>query len=76
MAAKRLDASFPQDVELLGTDAMVGGAGFVAGDDLEITARVSNSGGALPKPGDPFGTVRVKAGAPKPVALSLDHVTP
>jgi hypothetical protein len=76
LAAKRLDASFPQDVELLGTDAMVGGAGFVAGDDLEITARVSNSGGALPKPGDPFGTVRVKAGATKPVALSLDHVTP
>ena len=76
IAAKRLEARFPQDVELLSTDAMLAGAGFAAGDELEITARVSNGGGALAKPGDPVGTARVKAGATKAAPVVIDRLTP
>jgi cytochrome c-type biogenesis protein CcmH len=76
IAAKRLDARFPQQVVLLSSDAMLGGSGFAAGDELEITARISNGGSALPKSGDPFGTIRVKAGAAAPAALVIDQVTP
>ncbi|MEY4761300.1 MAG: hypothetical protein RLZZ200_1156 [Pseudomonadota bacterium] len=76
IAAKRLDAKFPQDVELLSTDAMMGGSGFSAGEDLEVTARVANGGGAIPKPGDPFGTVRLKAGTGSTTTILIETLTP
>ncbi|HMA10760.1 MAG TPA: hypothetical protein VKO83_02655, partial [Steroidobacteraceae bacterium] len=46
LAAKRLDARFPQDVELLSTDAMLSGTGFAAGQEIEIEARIANGGSA------------------------------
>jgi cytochrome c-type biogenesis protein CcmH len=58
LAAKRLEARFPQDVDLSAADAMIAGSGFSAGQEIEITARVSNGGSAAARPGDPVGTLR------------------
>jgi cytochrome c-type biogenesis protein CcmH len=76
LAAQRLDARFPQDVELRSTDAMLSGSGFVAGQELEITARISNGGSAMSTPGDPFGTVRLKAGASGVGQIVIDQLAP
>ena len=76
LAARRLDAKFPQDVDLLSTDAMIAGSGFAAGQELEIEARIANGGSAISRSGDPFGTVRVKAGAGQRVAVEINQVKP
>ncbi len=76
LAAKRLTASFPQDVVLKSTDAMISGTGFSVGQELEITARVSNGGSAMPTAGDPFGTVRIKVGTAGVVAIVMDQLAP
>jgi cytochrome c-type biogenesis protein CcmH len=76
LAARRLEARFPQDIELRSTDAMLSGSGFEAGQELEITARVSNGGSAMPTVGDPFGTVRLKAGAAGVAKIVIDQLTP
>lgn len=76
LAAKRLDANFPQEVDLLSTDAMVAGTGFAAGQELEIEARVANGGSAISASGDPFGTVRVKAGSNTRVAVEINQLKP
>jgi cytochrome c-type biogenesis protein CcmH len=76
LAARRLDAHFPQDVELRSTDAMLSGAGFAAGQELEITARISNGGSAMSTTGDPFGSIRVKAGGTGVSKIVIDQLTP
>lgn len=76
LAARRLDASFPQDVDLLSTDAMIAGSGFAAGQELEIEARVANGGGAISRSGDPFGVIRVKAGSGQRAAIRIDQLKP
>ena len=76
LAARRLDAHFPQDVELRSTDAMLSGAGFAAGQELEITARISNGGSAMSTAGDPFGSIRVKAGGAGVSKIVIDQLTP
>jgi cytochrome c-type biogenesis protein CcmH len=76
LAARRLEARFPQDIELHSTDAMLSGTGFTAGQELEITARVANGGSAMSKSGDPFGTVRVKAGAATAARIVIDQLMP
>jgi hypothetical protein len=76
LAAKRLEARFPQDVDLLSSDAMISGTGFVAGQELEIEARVANGGSAISRSGDPFGTVRVKAGQSQRVAIEINQLKP
>jgi cytochrome c-type biogenesis protein CcmH len=76
LAARRLEARFPQEIELRSTDAMLSGSGFEAGQELEITARVSNGGSAMPTAGDPFGTVRLKAGATGSSRIVIDQLTP
>jgi cytochrome c-type biogenesis protein CcmH len=76
LAAKRLDAKFPQEVDLLSTDAMVAGTGFAAGQELEVEARVANGGSAISRSGDPFGTVRVKAGEKTRVAIEINQLKP
>ena len=76
LAARRLDARFPQQVELRSTDAMLSGAGFAAGQELEITARISNGGSAMSTPGDPFGSIRVKAGGNAVSKVMIDQLTP
>ena len=50
LAVKRLAAHFPQTVELSSADAMLAGHGMQVGQDVEIVARLSGSGGPLPAP--------------------------
>ncbi|HTQ36572.1 MAG TPA: hypothetical protein VMH77_06005 [Steroidobacteraceae bacterium] len=77
LAALRLDASFPQDVDLHSTDTMIPGAdGFSAGQELEVEAHIYNAGGAHSSTGDPFGTVRVKAGQGSRVKLEISQLKP
>jgi cytochrome c-type biogenesis protein CcmH len=76
LAAKRLDARFPQDVELLSSDAMIAGTGFAAGQEIEIEARIANGGSAISRSGDPFGTVKLKAGAGARVAVEISQLKP
>jgi cytochrome c-type biogenesis protein CcmH len=76
LAAKRLDAKFPQEVDLLSTDAMVAGTGFTEDQELEIEVRVANGGSAISRSGDPFGTARVKAGQKTRVAIEINQLKP
>lgn len=76
LAVRPLEVKFPQDVELLSTDAMLGGHGFAAGDELEIEARVALGGGANSRSGDPFGVIRVKAGERTRAAIEINQVKP
>lgn len=76
LAAKRLDARFPQEVDLLNTDAMIAGTGFAAGQELEIEARIANGGGASSRSGDPFGVIRVTAGGKQRAAIEINQLKP
>lgn len=76
LAAQRLDARFPQDVDLLSSDAMLAGTGFTAGQELEIEARVANGGGASSRSGDPFGVATVRAGSGQRVAIEISQIKP
>jgi cytochrome c-type biogenesis protein CcmH len=76
LAAQRLEARFPQDVDLLSTDAMLSGSGFSAGQELEIEARIANGGGAISRSGDPFGVVRVRAGDSQRAAIEINQLKP
>ena len=76
LAAKRLDAKFPQEVDLLNTDAMISGTGFAAGQEIEIEARIANGGSAISRSGDPFGSVRVKAGGKQRTSIEINQLKP
>jgi cytochrome c-type biogenesis protein CcmH len=76
LAAKRLEAKFPQDVELLSTDAMLAGSGFTAGQEIEIEARIANGGSAISRSGDPYGVARVKAGAGGRATIDISQLKP
>lgn len=76
VAVQVLEARFPQDVDLRNTDAPMVGAGFKAGQEIEIEARISLNGGADSKSGDPYGTVRLKAGAATRTTLEINQLTP
>ena len=76
LAARRLDAKFPQDVDLLSTDAMIAGTGFAAGQELEIEARIANGGSAISRSGDPFGTAVIKAGGNSRTVIEIGGLKP
>ena len=76
LAARRLTATFPQDVELRSTDAMIAGSGFTAGQELEIEARVANGGSAISRSGDPFGTALIRAGSKERITIDINQVKP
>ena len=76
LAVRRLNSTFPQDVELRSSDAMVAGNGFTAGQELEIEARVGNGGSAISASGDPFGTARVKAGQGGRITIEINQLKP
>jgi cytochrome c-type biogenesis protein CcmH len=77
VATKRLEAKFPQEIDLLSTDGMAGTASaFTAGQELEIQAHVSSSGDAISRTGDPFGTVRVKAGSGERAVIEINQLRP
>lgn len=73
VAVKKVDApQFPADFELSGADVMVQGTAFQG--PLDLTARLSKSGDAIPAPGDLEGTTRNVAGGATGVAITLDTV--
>jgi cytochrome c-type biogenesis protein CcmH len=76
LAAKRLQAKFPQELELLSSDAMIAGTGFTAGQEIEVEARIANGGSAISSSGDPFGTVKVKAGAGTRTTIEINQLKP
>ncbi len=76
LAAKRLEARFPQELQLLSSDAMIAGSGFAAGQEIEVEARVANGGSAISQSGDPFGTVRLKAGVGARATVEINQVKP
>ncbi|MGC4027916.1 MAG: hypothetical protein QM696_03440 [Steroidobacteraceae bacterium] len=76
LAALRLDAHFPQDVELRSSDAMIADRTFAAGQQLEIEARIANGGSAGSSTGDPFGSARVTAGDSQRVTIEIGQLKP
>lgn len=77
LAARRLEATFPQDVDLSTKDAMIAGRTFAVGQEVEITARVANGGTAAARSGDPVGMVRYKIqNEPKRLSLTIGSLTP
>jgi cytochrome c-type biogenesis protein CcmH len=76
LAVKRLSAHFPQTVELSSADAMLAGHGMQVGQDVEIVARISGSGGPLARTGDPFGSVAYHVAATGEVNVVIDRLTP
>lgn len=77
LAARRLDAKFPQDVDLSTGDAMIAGRTFTVGQDVEITARIANGGSAAARSGDPVGTLRYTVVEdPKRQTLTIGSLTP
>jgi cytochrome c-type biogenesis protein CcmH len=76
LAVKRLAAHFPQTVELSSADAMLAGHGMQIGQDVEIVARLSGSGGPIARSGDPFGSVAYHVAAAGSVNVVIDRLTP
>jgi len=76
LAVKRLSANFPQTVELSSADAMLAGHGMRVGEDVEIVARISGSGGPTARAGDPFGAVAYHVNATGRVNITIDRLTP
>jgi cytochrome c-type biogenesis protein CcmH len=76
LAVKRLAAHFPQTVELSSADAMLAGHGMQIGQDVEIVARLSGSGGPLARSGDPFGSAAYHVGPAGSVSVVIDRLTP
>jgi cytochrome c-type biogenesis protein CcmH len=76
LAVKRLQAHFPQTVELSSADAMLAGHGMHVGQDVEIVARLSGSGGPLARTGDPFGSAAYHVAAAGSVHVVIDRLTP
>lgn len=76
LAVKRLPARFPQDVELTTADAMLPGRELVAGDTVEVVARLSRSGAPTASAGDPFGMIRYAVGKDARVGITIDQIAP
>jgi cytochrome c-type biogenesis protein CcmH len=76
LAVKRLESHFPQTVELSSADAMLAGHGMQVGQDVEIVARLSSSGGPLARSGDPFGSAAYHVAASGAVSIVIDRLTP
>lgn len=76
LAVKRLASQFPQTVELTAQDAMIAGAGFTAGQQVQVIARIARAGDASARSGDPFGEVRYDVGRDGLVDIVIDRLTP
>ena len=76
LAVQRLPARFPQDVELTAADAMLPGRELVAGETVEVVARLSRGGAPTAAAGDPFGMIRYAVGKDARVSIMIDQITP
>jgi hypothetical protein len=55
---------------------MIAGTGFTAGQEIEVEARIANGGSAISSSGDPFGTVKLKAGAGTRATIEINQLKP
>jgi hypothetical protein len=55
---------------------MLAGHGMQVGQDVEIVARISSSGGPLARSGDPFGSVAYHVAPTGSVNVVIDRLTP
>jgi len=76
LAVKRLDSHFPQNVALSAADSMIPGRAFVAGQSVQVVARIARSGSPVGASGDPYGEVTYRVGSDGLVSLVIDHLTP
>jgi cytochrome c-type biogenesis protein CcmH len=76
LAVKRLASRFPQTVELTSADSMAPGHSFVAGERVQVVARIAPSGNPMPERGDLFGETLYRVGHDGLVNIVIDHVTP
>lgn len=76
LAVKRLAARFPQEVELTAADAMLPGRELVAGDTVEVVARLARNGAPTASAGDPFGMIRYAVGKDARASITIDQITP
>ena len=76
LAVKRLQSHFPQTVELTTSDSMVPGRVIVAGQKVQVVARIARSGNPLAGSGDPVGEVPYQIGHDGLVNVVIDRLTP
>ncbi len=76
LAVKRLESHFPQTVELTTSDSMVPGRVIVAGQKVQVVARIARSGNPLAGSGDPVGEVPYQIGRDGLVNVVIDRLTP
>jgi cytochrome c-type biogenesis protein CcmH len=76
LAVKRLASHFPQTVELTASDSMVPGRAIVAGQKVQVVARIARSGNPVGASGDPFGESAYQVGHDGLVNIVIDHVMP
>jgi cytochrome c-type biogenesis protein CcmH len=73
LAVRRIEKlSFPLSFEISAADSMMAGAGFEG--PLDLVARVSKTGDAIPSKGDIEGSAREVAVPSKGVAITIDSV--
>ena len=76
LAAKKLAATFPQDVVLTPADAMIQGLGFETGQTVEVVARIARGGTPIAQSGDPFGKIQYQVGKDAVRDIIIDKVSP
>lgn len=76
LAVKRLDSHFPQTVELTASDSMMPGRAIVAGQKVQVVARIARSGNPVGASGDPFGESAYLVGRDGLINIVIDHITP
>jgi cytochrome c-type biogenesis protein CcmH len=76
LAAKRSEASLPQEVDLSAADSMIAGRAVQPGQKVSVIARVSASGSPLTRSGDLYGQIDYVAGKTGPRALEIDRLSP
>ena len=76
LAARRSEASLPQDVALSAADSMIAGRAVQPGQKVSVVARISASGSPLTRSGDLYGQIDYVAGKTGPRALQIDKLSP
>jgi cytochrome c-type biogenesis protein CcmH len=76
LAARRVDPTLPQDLQLSAADSMIAGRGLTAGQSVAVIARISASGSPLTRSGDLYGQIDYVAGKSGPRTLEIDKLSP
>jgi cytochrome c-type biogenesis protein CcmH len=76
LAARRVDPTLPQDLQLSSADSMIAGRSLAAGQSVSVIARISASGSPLTRSGDLYGQIDYVAGKSGPRTLEIDRLSP